>query len=99
MKCDVFSLCRCVCITAGRALIPKGFVGSAVPFTGAFAGSVSKEVCLAGDVLRGRDPFYLHSAARSWLCWDASLSALLRPRRWCYCIFTSHISHSLREGG
>lgn len=44
---------------AGKALIPKGFVGSAVPFTGACAGSVSKEVCLAGGVLRGRDSSFL----------------------------------------
>lgn len=44
---------------AGEALIPKGSVGSAVPFTGACAGSVSKEVCLAGGVLRGRDASFL----------------------------------------
>jgi len=59
MKCDVLSLCRCVCIMAGEALIPKGSVGSAVPFKGACAGSVSKEVCLAGGVLRGRDASFL----------------------------------------
>lgn len=50
------SLCRCVCIMLGKALIPKGSVGAAVFLAGTCAGSVSEEVCLAEGVLQGNDP-------------------------------------------
>lgn len=51
------SLCRCICLIPGKALIPKGSVGSCWVFlAGACAGSVSEEVCLPEGELQGNPP-------------------------------------------
>lgn len=72
-------------LSSPRDLLDLLFLSQGLVLVVSAKRSVLLEVCCEEEMLL----FYLHSAARSWLCWDASLSALLRPRRWYY------ISHQL----
>lgn len=76
------SLCRCICITLGKALIPKGSVRAAGAFlAGACAGSVSKEGCLAEGVLQGNDPPLSEEHSQKLAGLGCFLGCSLRPRR------------------